>query len=36
MVWAQDVWDLTGSDDGPITENQLTPGGSQVRSISPS
>jgi hypothetical protein len=33
MVWAQDVWDLAGNDDGPTTENQLTPGGSQVHDM---
>jgi hypothetical protein len=33
LVRAQDVWDLTGADDGPTTENQLTPGVWQVHDM---
>jgi hypothetical protein len=33
MIWAQDVWDLTGNDDGATTENQLTPGTWQVHDM---
>jgi hypothetical protein len=33
MVWAHDVWDQAGGDDGPTTENQLTPGTSQIHDM---